>query len=1178
MRLIPLVFCLSMAGFAQEEAAGPPQGSQDPINARTFTSLRARSVGPAFISGRVNQIAVFPDSPAHYLVMVASGGLWMTRNNGTSFTPVFDSAGSYSMGYVAIDEKNPEIVWAGTGENNNQRSVSYGDGIYKSEDGGRTFRNVGLRNSEHIGKIIVDPRDSNVVWVAVSGPLWKGGGERGLYKTTDGGRTWNPVASLKVGEYTGCPDMIMDPRNPDIMLVVTHQRQRTYFGIIHGGPESALWRTADGGKTFTKVGGGFPSGDLGRIGVAYAPSNPSIVYAQVEGPEGRGGLFRSNDNGLEWERRNSSDSQGQYYSKVVVDPATPDRVYAMNVNIAVSDDGGRTQTSLGTRNKHVDNHDIWVDPKNDDHYLVGCDGGLYESWDRAATWIFKSNLPTAQLYDVAADESTPFYNVYGGTQDNNSFGCPGKTRNQVIVSADCFVTNGGDGFYTKVDPKDPNTVYANMQNAGTVRFDRRTGERVNIQPQPDKNDPALRWNWDAPMMISPHSNTRLYIGSQKLFRSDDRGDSWKAVSPDLTRALDRNKLPLMGRVWPVEAIQKNVSTALYDNISAIAESPKQEGLIYVGTDDGLIQITEDGGKTWRKEEKMAGVPDNGYVQRIFASQHDANVVYVAFENHQNGDFKPYLLMSKDKGHTWSNIAGNLPERGGVYAIAEDHVNPKLLFVGTEFGLYYTVQGGERWIRLQASLPTILVRDLWIHKGMDDLIIGTFGRGIYIIDDYTALRYAATDPAVLTKDSYIFPVKTALSYIPFNNNAGDEGETKYTAANPAVGAVITYFIKDIPTTKLAARQQAERQAVQRGETPPYPTPEQLREESQEEAPQVIITIGDAAGKPIRRIAQTASAGLQRMTWDLRAQGNALAAAVPTGVAISGTSGAAAGGAAGGRGGAGGGAGAGAGAGGGAGFAGGAGGGAAGGGRGGAGGGAAGGGRGGAGGGGRGGAGGGAGGGGAAGGGEEFAGGGGRGGGGGPFVVPGKYTVSLAKMFHDEVTPLAGSQTFEVKGEGPATNEDRAAMVDFQLKVANLQRALTATQQTATEAGTTLSSILRAIDGLVSPPLKLRQDTIKAQHDLDDINLALRGDSAWRALNEGTPASISERVSAAGSGGRGAIGRPTKTAQEQYQIAFDELSAEIPKLRKIVETDIKALEKQLDALNAPYTPGRLPELKK
>ena len=794
MRLFPLLLCFAWPVLAQDEPAqGGRRGgaSDDPINPATFSSLRVRSIGPAFISGRVAEIAVFPDDSNHYLVAVASGGIFLTYNNGTTWTPVFDNYGSYSIGAITIDPRNPSIVWVGTGENNNQRSVSYGDGVYRSDDAGRTYRNVGLKLSEHIARILVDPRDSNVVYVAAQGPLWRGGGERGLYKTTDGGKTWSE-SLIKVGEYTGCTDVVMDPKNPDILLAATHQRQRRYFGMVHGGPESGLWRSIDAGKTWAQVRGGFPTGDLGRIGLNYAPSNPSMIYAQVEANEGRSGLYRSGDNGITWERRNNSDSTAMYYAKVQVDPANADRVYIMNTNIMVSDDGGRTLTILPTRNKHVDNHDIWVDPKNNNHYLVGCDGGLYESFDRAATWIFKENLPTGQFYDVTVSEDAPFYHVYGGTQDNNSIGCAVRTRNTSLTNADCFVTNGGDGFYSRVDPKDPNTIYANMQEGGMVRFDKRTGERVSIKPQPARGDPPMRFNWDTPLIVSPHSNTRLYFGSQRLYRSDDRGDSWRAVSPDLTRALDRNKLPLMGKIWPIDAIAKNASTAPYDNISSIAESPKQEGLIYVGTDDGLVQVTEDGGKNWRKVDKPAGVPEDAYVQRIVASGHDAGTVYVAYENHQNGDFKPYLLRSTDKGKTWVNIAGNLPERGGVFAIAEDHVNSKLLFAGTEFGLYFSNIGGEKWIKLNVGLPTIMVRDLAIQKQMDDLVIGTFGRSIYVLDDYSPLRVATAE--MLQKESAIFPVRSALSYLPYNPG-GDLGTNHFTAANPPVGATITFNLKD-----------------------------------------------------------------------------------------------------------------------------------------------------------------------------------------------------------------------------------------------------------------------------------------------------------------------------------------------------------------------------------------------
>jgi len=1100
MKILHLALCFAICALAQDDDAQPggrAPGSDDPMSSATFSGLRLRGIGPAFTSGRVVGFAVDPENSQHYFVAAASGGVWRTTNDGTSWTPVFDTQGSYSIGTVVIDPRNPSVVWVGTGENNNQRSVSYGDGVYKSEDGGRTWHNLGLKQSEHIARIVIDPRDSNVVYVAAPGPLWKGGGDRGLYKSTDGGKNWTSL--INVGEYTGVADLILDPRNPDILLAATHQRERKYYTLIHGGPESALWRSTDAGKTWIKVTTGIPTGELGRIGVAYAPSNPSIIYAQIEGGEGRGGLYRSTDNGVTWERRNNSDSQGQYYSHVVVDPVNPDRVYIMNVNIMVSNDGGRTLATLPTRSKHVDNHEIWIDPKNNNRYLVGCDGGVYETFDKGENWIFKANLPIPQFYDVAVDYAEPFYNVYGGTQDNFSFGCPSRTKNAVgVTNSDCFVTHGGDGFYTRADPKDPNTIYATMQNGGLVRFDRRSGERVAIQPQPGKDDPPMRWNWDAPLMISPHSNTRIYIGAQRLYRSDDRGDSWRAVSPDLTRQLDRNKLPVMGKVWRADAVSKNVSTALYGNISAIAESPKQEGLIYAGTDDGLVQMTEDGGKTWRKIDKLPGVPDNSYVQRIVASQTDANTAYVVFENHQNGDFKPYILKTADRGKGWASISGNLPDNGAVYALAEDPVNPKLLFAGTEYGLYFTTIGGEKWIKLTGGLPTIQVRDLAIQKRENDLVVGTFGRGIYILDDYTPLR--GLTPETLKQESALFPVRNALSYIPAQplgqNGKGFQGEAFFAAPNPPFGAEITYFLKDALRTKKQARQQREREAARKSETPPYPNADELRAEAEEEAPAIILTVADASGKVARRFDGPATRGMHRVAWDLRAPAPVIVNPPPA------------------RAGAGG---------------------------------------------------------------DEEEGGFFRGPT-GALLVPGKYTVTLAKRVDGVVTPLSGSQSFEVAAEGVSTREDRLAKAEFEEKLARLQKALTAAQQSATDARTRLDAIRRAIDATPALPIKLREDATNLEKRLSEINRAIRGDSVLRSRDEPTPESISDRVNSAASTMRLTTGRPTKTALETYQIASDELASEIPKLRRLIETDIRALEKQLDAAGAPPTPGRLPELKK
>lgn len=835
------------------------------MSSSVFSGLRFRNIGPAVTSGRVIAFAVDPTDRGKYYAAVASGGVWKTVNAGTTWTSVFDNEGSFSIGAIALDPKNPSTVWVGTGERNSQRSVGYGDGVYRSDDGGRSWRNVGLKTSEHIGRIAIDPRDSNVVFVAAQGPLWSSGGERGLYKTTDGGRTWKAV--IPGTENTGATDVVIDPSNPDTMYAATWQRRRHFYTLINGGPESAIYKSVDGGNTWTRLRSGLPPGDLGRIGLAISPAKTDVIYATVEASGQLSGIFRSNDRGATWERMSSQIAQGMYYGQIVPDPKDVDRIYIPNVQNQVSDDGGRTQRNLGERLKHVDNHAIWIDPNNTDYILNGNDGGIYESFDRGANWHFMTNLPVAQMYDIAVDTEIPFYNVCGGTQDNNSFCGPVKTRNTAgILSAEWFITNGGDGFQSRIDPTDPNTIYAESQNGGLIRFDKRTGERVSIAPIEGKDVESQRYNWDSPIIISPHSNTRLYFAGHKLFKSDNRGDDWKAISGDLSRGIDRNTLPVMGKVWGPDAIAKHQSTALYGNASALSESPKKTGLIYVGMDDGLIQITENDGASWRKVEKIDGVPENSYVQRILASQHDTNTVYALFNNHQNGDFKPYAVKSTDAGRTWRSINANLPVRGSTYSIAEDHVNPNLLFLGTEFAAYFSVDGGAKWIQFR-GLPTIAVRDIAIQKTENDLLLATFGRGIYVLDDYSLLRQVTR--AMVDQGSHLFPVKDALMYVRSNANfAGTQGASFYTAPNPAYGATFNYFLKESPKTLRQKRQEAERDAERRKQPFKYPSIAELRTEAEEEPPALLFTITDQDGKIVRRLTAPAGQGVQRIVWDMR----------------------------------------------------------------------------------------------------------------------------------------------------------------------------------------------------------------------------------------------------------------------------------------------------------------------
>lgn len=841
---------------------------KDPMNAGTFAGLGLRGVGPALTSGRILDLAIHPDHPSTWYLATV-GGVWKTTNAGISWNPVFDTQSSYSIGCVTIDPNNPLVVWVGSGENNSQRSVSYGDGVYKSVDGGKTWTNVGLKSSEHIGKIVVDPRDSDTVYVAAQGPLWSPGGDRGLYKTTDGGKTWKAV--LSISENTGVTDVVMDPRDSNVLYAASYQRRRHVWTLVHGGPESAVYKSVDGGANWTKLTSGLPKEELGRVGLAISPANPDVVYALVEAARGAGGLFRSEDAGANWQKRGSYvPGSAQYYQELFLHPTDVDTLYSVDVYLQVTTDGGKTWANAGEAFKHVDNHVVWIDPRNTDHLLVGCDGGLYESYDRARTWRFIPNLPITQFYRVEVDNDKPFYNIYGGTQDNFSLAGPSRTRTRHgITNQDWYITLGGDGFETVVDPTDPNILYAQAQYGELNRFDRRSGERVDIKPQPGLGEPALRFNWDSPVIISPHSHTRLYFAAQKVFRSDDRGNTWRSVSPDLTQQIDRNKLKVMGKVWGPEAVARGASTSPYGNIVSLAESPKQEGLLYVGTDDGLVQVSEDGGQSWRKQDRFPGVPDDTYVSRLEPSAHDAGTVFAAFDNHKIGDFKPYLLKSTDRGRTWTSIAGDLPKNGTVYAVVQDHVDPNLLFAGTEFAAYFSVDGGKRWIKL-SGLPTIAVRDLAIQRRENDLVLATFGRGFYVLDDYTPLRRLTAD--TLQKNAVLFPVKAAPMFVESTplglRGKAFQGETFYTAPNPPLGAVFTYYLKDELRTRRKLRWETEAEAEKEGGNVSFPSWDELRAEDREKDPVILITVSDEQGNVVRRFTGPTTAGFHRVAWDLR----------------------------------------------------------------------------------------------------------------------------------------------------------------------------------------------------------------------------------------------------------------------------------------------------------------------
>ncbi len=1087
MRVSPKVsvgFVVALSVLATV-AAQKAENGKGVLQASTFEGLTLRGIGPATMSGRVSDIAVSPDRPDTWYLAAASGGVWKTTNAGTTWTPVFDKEGSYSIGCISIDPNRPLTVWVGTGENNSQRSVGYGDGVYKSIDGGKTWQRLGLEDSQHIGKILIDPRHSDTVYVAAQGPLWNAGGDRGLYKTEDGGKTWKKV--LEISENTGVNDVVFDPRNPDVLVASAYQRRRHVWTLIDGGPESAIYRSVDAGANWTKIEHGLPKVEMGKIGLAVAPSAPETVYAIVEAQEDKGGFFRSTDGGVTWERRSDyMSSSPQYYNELVVDPSNSDRVYSMDTFLHRTDDGGKTWYSYPEQTKHVDNHALWIDAENTAHLLVGCDGGLYETWDRGETWDFKANLPLAQFYRVTPDSSVPFYFVYGGTQDNATQGGPSRTLNRRgIVNSDWYVTVFGDGFQTQVDPEDPNIVYSESQYGGLVRYDKRSGQILSIQPQPLPDQAPLRWNWDSPLVISPFSHTRLYFAAQRVFQSDDRGDSWRPISPDLTRDLDRNTLEVMGRVWSVDAVAKSDSTSFYGNVVSLSESPLVQGLLYAGTDDGLLQVTEDGGAHWRRIEQIDGVPPRTYVSHLEASLHDEGTVLAAFDNHKMGDFKPYLFKSTDRGRTWTPIQGDLPERGTVYAFAQDHVNPGLLFAGTEFGVFFTRDGGSHWLQLKGGIPVIAIRDLQIQRREEDLVVGTFGRGIYVLDDYTPLRQISGDE--LAEAALLFPVRKTSMYIQAQDfDTRFQGDSFFAAPNPPFGAVFTYYLKEEIRNLKQKRQEQEKKIRAEGGNATYPSWDELRAEDREEPPALILTVTDSDGGVVRHLSGPLTAGFHRVAWNLRYPASNPVRLQEHEPAPWETA-------------------------------------------------------------------------------PE-----------GPLVTPGRYSVSLVQKVDGVFTPLAEPVSFETEALGISSlaEPDKAQLLAFQEKVARLQRAVLGAGRSLQEGLDRLEYVRKALEETPAADRALAVQARALRMSLLDLQVRLTGDRSLSRRNHPTLPSITERVESIVDSQWRSTSAPTGTNREAYRIASEEFGPVLGNLRQIIETDLPALEQQLEAAGAPWTPGRVP----
>ncbi len=801
-----------------------------------LNDLPLRSIGPAVMGGRIDVVTAHEERPSVIYIGAASGGVWKSVNMGTTWQPIFDGHETSSIGDVAIAPSNPEIVWVGTGEPNNRQSSSFGYGVYKSEDGGATFQRAGLERSGHIGEVVVHPSDPRIVFVAALGPLWSSGGERGVFRTRDAGKTWERV--LFANEDTGAVDLVMDPKNPDVLYAALYQRRRVPWGFSGGGPGGGLYKTTDGGDVWKKLVKGLPAPPLGRIGVDLFRSDPRIVYAIVE-HKTEGGVYRSTDRGESFEKVSSENPRPMYYSHIFVDPNDARRIYVLGSEFFTSDDGGVTfvenkeMTPTYDVGVHGDHHSLWIDPKNSEHLALGGDGGLYVSWDRGRHWDKVNNIPLAQFYSIAVDMEEP-YQIYGGTQDNHSWFGPSATRNYIgILNEDWRQINFGDGMYQQTDPTDPTTIFTSSQGGNIVRLDRRTGDRKSIRPHAGADEPNqddYRFHWTSPILVSRHRPGALYLGGNRLFFSTDRGDTWLASS-DLTWNEDRDELPIMGAFPDDETLSRNDGVDDWGTVTTIGESPLDAAILYAGTDDGRIQLSRDGGKTFESLEKnVEGVdPKRATVSRIAASHASRSRAYVSLDRHQLGDFAPHLFVTEDFGRSFRAIDEGLPRLGWVNVVFEHPRNGDLLFVGTETGLYLSFDRGKEWLRVTGGFPTVPVDDVLIHPRENDLVVGTHGRAIYVLDDVTALeRHRSGADAI-----ELFEPRRAVIFLPWKHESyGAQGQ--FVGENPPFGALITYHL---------AR----------------PTDE------------VEIRMANADGTLVRTLAGPGGPGFQRVAWDLRAEG-------------------------------------------------------------------------------------------------------------------------------------------------------------------------------------------------------------------------------------------------------------------------------------------------------------------
>ncbi|MGB1253409.1 MAG: VPS10 domain-containing protein [Candidatus Promineifilaceae bacterium] len=1062
--------------------------TQQTLIKKAAAALKLRGIGPAVMGGRIADLAVHPNKRSTWYVAVGSGGLWKTANAGTTWDDVFRDQPSYSIGCVTIDPNNPEVIWVGTGENVSGRHVAWGDGVYRSRNGGKTWQCMGLKKSEHIGRIVVDPRDSNIIFVAAEGPLWSAGGERGLYKSADGGESWQLV--LEIDADTGVNCVEFDPSNPDVVYAAAYQRRRKVWSLLSGGGGSGIWKSADNGQTWRKLTTGLPKEEMGKIGLAVTPADPSILYATIEANDKEKGFYRSTNRGESWEKRNDYISGGtgpHYYQRIFASPTNADKLYQMDVFVHCSADGGKTFNRIEDgRQKHSDNHAFWIDPNDGDHLLCGCDAGLYESYDGGKTWRHFPNLPISQFYRCAVDNAEPFYNILGGAQDLGTLYGPSRTMNiDGVRNRDWYVPMGADGYHVAFDPEDPNIFYVEWQEGNLLRYHKRSEEILDIKPMPEPNDPPERWNWDAPVIISPHAPRRLYYASQRVWRSENRGNSWTPISGDLTRNLNRYELEVDRPVASVDALYDNGAMSRYSTITNLSESPLVEGLLFVGTDDGLIQISENGGQSWRVAASLPNVPERAFINSIRASQHDANTVYAVADAHKEGDYAPYVFVSNDLGRTWRSISGDMPAGEIVWALEQDHVNADLLFLAAEFGLHFSVNGGENWHKLSGNVPTIAFRDLKLQRRDNDLVGATFGRGFYILDDYSSLREMSSK---VEQPAHLFPVRDAWWYVPYEpmQSAGEPtlGATAFKGANPEFGATFTYYLKEGVHTQKEKRNKQDKLLREKSQAVAFPGYETLNSEALETNPNVMLLIRNADGEPVRRLQNSAESGLHRITWDLRtASPSRIKLTKPAWISPweSDPQGA--------------------------------------------------------------------------------------------LVAPGIYSVELFTIGSDGLQSAGAAQSFTVKPVPTLEpNTDVTVVVAFQHAVIEFARKV---EGVKVEIGRTTDRIKHIHAALLITPASeatLFERTQTLKQTLASIVRTISGDPVRAKLSEADSPSVIGRLWRLTHGHSNSRQMPTETQKRSLEIASADYTQAHTALKQLIETDLAALEADLTAIGAAWTPSR------